>query len=455
MAEDDIATLRRQLAEQRALIQAQQQQLERQAQALERMSQRLDEVAAGQAAAAPVVAATAAPAVAATPPASTGVGHARGRDAVGDLNSEAMKAGGFPGSFRIPGTTDVSLAIGGFVKVLAIADSRAEAMGADLAPETLGTVRADNDGGFSVDSTLSRVFLDGRAPGGDGELRAYVEWDLNDANDGKLGVHVRHAYGSWKSSRGTLAAGHTWSTLMDTNAIPDGLNANPSGVILARQPQVRWSQPLAPRFTVHAALEDPDGGDIADANNAPVPGNTGLPDAILGLEYANSGVGHFRLNGLLRELKANLAAGDDREVGWGLALSGHLDVQEQDRWMFSAIYGEGLGHYLVGMPARDGATVDPVRNELTARDNWGVMTAYEHRWTGTLRSIAMLGYSKSEPFDWQPDATFESSMYASANLMWQVFPYLSVGAEYTYGKRENKAGPDFDNNRLAVGFQFY
>lgn len=53
------------------------------------------------------------------------------RDSVGDLNRETVSAGDLPGSFKIPGSGDVSLSIGGFIKAAAIADSDAENMGAD------------------------------------------------------------------------------------------------------------------------------------------------------------------------------------------------------------------------------------------------------------------------------------------------------------------------------------
>jgi hypothetical protein len=56
---------------------------------------------------------------------------------------------------------------------------------------------------------------------------------------------------------------------------------------------------------------------------------------------------------------------------------------------------------------------------------------------------------------WQDGDTLESSVYASANLMWEVLAYLTFGVEYAYGLRENKDGSDVDNHRLGVGLQFY
>jgi len=67
-----------------------------------------------------------APAMAPSATATAVAGASVRRDSVGDLNSRAVAAGAFPGSFVIPGSRDVSLAIGGLVKTVAIADSNAE-----------------------------------------------------------------------------------------------------------------------------------------------------------------------------------------------------------------------------------------------------------------------------------------------------------------------------------------
>ena len=50
------------------------------------------------------------------------------RDRVDDLNADAVKGGVFPGSFVIPGT-EVSLAIGGFIKAVGFYDSDASDRG--------------------------------------------------------------------------------------------------------------------------------------------------------------------------------------------------------------------------------------------------------------------------------------------------------------------------------------
>jgi len=39
--------------------------------------------------------------------------------------------------------------------------------------------------------------------------------------------------------------------------------------------------------------------------------------------------------------------------------------------------------------------------------------------------------------------------------MWSVHRYITLGAEYGYGKRENRDDSDTENHRLSMGVQFY
>jgi len=462
-AADDVSALRSQLEEQRELIRQQsemlkqqQQKIDDQAKELDSLSRRLDQmeqsgaVAVSQPAAQP-------------PTAQAGAVAAEGmpklapieRDAVGDMNAEAVRVGVFPGSFRIPGPGNISLAIGGFVKTVAVYDSKAEKMGADFLPATLGTRRPDEVGATSFDATLTRLFLDGRAPVPGGQIRGYVEYDLNANNDGSPAFKIRHAYGSWKNEYGTLTVGHTWSTAMDLGVLPEGLTEpTVSGVVFQRQALVRWSQPLGQGFTYHIALEDPNSSDVF--STLQVNNQTSIPDGILRLEYYRDKLWHLSAGVLGRSLKTDLpSGGTDSALAWGAILSGHLNAFGKDKLRFHGIYGEGLGRYLLGIESSAGSALDPSGNSIELRKNWGVMAAYEHHWTDSLRSTAMGGYAKSKPLGWMPGDTFESSTYASVNLMWNVYRYITLGVEYAYGRRENKDSSDIDNHRIALGMQFY
>jgi hypothetical protein len=452
---NDATILRQQIEEQRRLIQQQQEQINQQSQALERMEQRLNTLAENGAVKQPEKIDENSVVVTGNSKSAPPREVARFRDGVGDLNRDSIREGDFPGSFKIPGTRDVSLSIGGFVKTIGILDSDAESMGADFLPFTLGTRRRDRDGAFSIDSTLTRLHIDARAPAENGGLRGYIEADLNNTNDGTLGFKLRHAYGTWDIDRDTLTVGHTWSTMMDLKILPEGLSEPTlSGPIFMRQPQIRWSEHLSERWTLHAAIEDPSSTDVF--SDQPVLGLTSVPDGVLGIEFDQPEVGHLRLNGILRKIEEDLPnGGSDSDRGWGLALSGHVMLFARDRLNFSGVYGQGLGRYLLGINPSDGSAINPANRQLGLRDNWGVQASYSHHWSEKWRSTAMAGHARSDPLSWQGESTLKSSSYVAANLMWQLLPYLTLGAEYSYGERDNKGGPGLNNHRVMLGVQVY
>src|SRR5688572_11378131 len=83
------------------------------------------------------------------------------RDRIGDLNATPVETGAFTGAVVIPGTR-VSLAIGGFVKVLAFHDSDADERAAEFAPADL-TPNGSGGAAYGMTAGVSRLFIDARA----------------------------------------------------------------------------------------------------------------------------------------------------------------------------------------------------------------------------------------------------------------------------------------------------
>lgn len=377
------------------------------------------------------------------------------RDAVGDLNSAAVAAGEFPGSILIPGTEQVSLAIGGFVKAVGIMDSDIEGTGPIFLPANIGSSRADSEGATSFDASLSRIILDARAPTQDGSVRGYIEVDLNKANNGSPDMQIRHAYGTWRIGSGTLTAGHTWSTAMDLGVLPEGLTEPTlSGAIFQRQAQLRWSQPLTDRFTFDVALED---GTSADATiAAPWRATTRLPDLVAAAEWSWGRSGHVRAAGLLRGLRvADDSGRTETANAWEASLSGHVAVGENGKFAVGANVGEGVGRYLLGVPGGSAGFIDVGDTRLELLQAMGAYATYRHQWTQTMRSTVGYGRAWVEDAAWQSADAFDSSTFVLANLMWSPIQSVTLGLEYQYGERETKDGLSRDNNRVILGVQIF
>jgi len=164
---------------------------------------------------------------------------------------------------------------------------------------------------------------------------------------------------------------------------------------------------------------------------------------------------HVRLGGIVRRLKADAGQGPSSATASGASLTGRVDLLERDKLILNAVYGKGLGRYLLGIRPNAGAFIDAASNDLELRTNTGVMLAYQHFWTADLRSTLMGGIARARvPATLAGDA-FKSSRYVSLNLMKRLQPYLTVGIEYAYGKNEFSASPGFDNHRIAVGVQLF
>lgn len=373
------------------------------------------------------------------------------RDAVGDLNAEAVEAGEFPGAILLPGTK-VSLGIGGFIKTIAIADSRLEVSGADLRPESIGTVRPDRDGNFSVDATLSRFYFDARAPTPKGYIRGYLEWDLNNGNNGVLALKPRHVYATWSAGTHTLLAGHTWTTFMNAVVVPQGLTeATVSGLLFTRQAQLRWTHRVAQPLDYEVAVESPATGDFLFESGAVA--RTRWPDVVGAVDWKPKETVGLRATGLVRWVSTGSGDTASRATGWGASLSGNVQISTRDLILVSGAYGKGISRYMLGMGASASGIVDA--DTLYLRENYGGFVSYRHDWSDVTRSTAALGYAGADPLDAQPDDAFRSTTYAFINLMWSPITYLTGGVEYAYGLLELKDGTTRGNHRLAVGVQIF
>lgn len=373
------------------------------------------------------------------------------RDPIGDLNAEAVRAGTFTGAILLPGTK-VSLAIGGFVKTAVISDSRLEVSGADLLPAAIGTTRPDEDGNFSVDATLSTIFLDARAPARSGSVRGYIEWDFNAANNGALGMRPRLIFGAWQTKPGTLLAGHNWSTFMNPSIIPEGLTEpTVSGAVFTRQAQVRWTQRFSEPFSLAVALESPGAGDFLFQNESVA--RTRWPDVIAAAEWQSTRVGQLRASGVVRRIADGADSTLAPATGWGVSVSGYVRIAARDRFTLGGTYGRGIARYVLGFGAGASGIVDA--GEFQLLRNHGALVAYRRGWSEHVRSSLAVGRAWTNSLDVQPADAFKNSTYGFVNVMWSAMPYITCGVEYTYARVELKDDSSHDNHRFAIGVQIF
>jgi hypothetical protein len=379
--------------------------------------------------------------------------------------ADVVKAGDFPGSFRIPGT-DAALKIGGQVRVTLV-DSF-DAIGTDDRFVTSsipiqGTAAAGKGSRLVLTAAPSRFNLDFRTPTGIGAMRAFIEADFAGS---RSTLRLRHAFGQWDR----FIFGQTWSTFADPEAEPDGIDFEGLNAIsLFRQVQIRYTVPLAETLTLAAALENP----LPEVTGAA--GVTQVPDVILRLRWDPQKelgwvirtLGHVQLAVVLRQIRAEPSSPPPAHVhvvGFGLGASGRLNtgwIFESDDLTFSTYWGKGIARYITDLDSYFGETgdgqdafYDPPTGELRALPALASYLGYELGWSRALRSTFTVGWVRIWNLDVQPPDSLKQTLRASANFAWSPVTRLDFVAELLVGRRWDKDGQWGRAIQLQIGTRF-
>jgi hypothetical protein len=383
-----------------------------------------------------------------------------------DEPREAVEAGDFPGSIRIPGT-EVGLKIAGLVRTTGVATFGALGTEDRFVTSSIpvaGSEEAGKEPRFVLTAIPSRFNLDLRTPTGVGAMRAFIEGDF--AGDGRL-FRLRHAYGQWKS----LVIGQTWSTFADPEAEPDGIDFEGlNAIALFRQPLVRWTKPLGARFSLAAAVENP----APDITNAK--GVSQVPDIVvrarwrpaeghkgpLGLMNVFRKDAHVNLALLFRQIRGEPLDQPNTTLsttGFGAGLSGRLTAPwqaDKGQIMFSAYAGSGIGRYITDLGTLGGqdAYFDPATNTIDALPVFAWYLGYERRWDAKLRSTFTYGTVVVDNIAAQPGDVFHMTNRWSLNLTWSPIPRVDLVSEFLFGNRINKDGQKGGSSQLQLGTNF-
>ena len=336
----------------------------------------------------------------------------------------------YNGFFRLPGTQTI-LKIGGYFKTDFIYDLKPAGSTDSFIPSSIPipNVVAVNNSTVSVRPT--RLSLDFRVPTTKvGEVRFYLEGDLFGTN--ATTPRLRHAYAQVRN----VLLGQTFSNFMDPDGFPDTLDfQGPNGMVSIRNPQLRYGFALNSSTTFYISIEKPSSDVIfktpqfSDQPNAPSPDGT----VRLREEFKR---GHFQIAGLFRSISAFLPDGrTDSVFGWGVNGSTGVKTFGKDNVIFAVAAGHGISRYLqdtsgLGIDAEPASGVTP---HLEATPAVGIEAAYQHYWRKTLRSSAFYSYAAVNNTNLSALTTYNHGTYTGANLIWNPYGSLNVGAEYLYG----------------------
>jgi len=293
-----------------------------------------------------------------------------------------------------------------------------------------------------------------------GAIKAIFEFDLFGvaANAGETAFHLRLAYGEM----GPLLAGQDWSTFMDLSVFPNYFEYwGPSGMILIRNPMVRYTINMGSRSKLAFAIEHPgsevDQGQVREVDpSLKVTSVHRVPDLIA--RYRLEKIwGHFQAAGVLRSLgyDANTDSIEifhGNEFGWGLNLSSIINLYRRDRLRLQFVFGEGYAGYnddggVELAPDENGNPVVPFQ--------YGIVAFYDSFWNEHWTSS--IGYSETTQNNsaGQLDNALYKLQYAIFNTTYHIVPGKAmVALEYQFGKRYNKNKAKANDNRIMFTAKF-
>lgn len=351
--------------------------------------------------------------------------------------------------FRVGDTT---LKFGGFVDadvhVTSLSDGAIS--GSSIARDFYipGATPIGGNGTTSTDFTAesTRFFLAASRPVGDKTLSAHIEMDFlgsgqgNELVSNSYSPRLRRAfmkYGNW-------LVGQEWSTFQNTSAIPESASflILSDGMVFVRQPQIRYTH-----GNWMFAVENPN---TTTLNSGSRDENL-IPDVVA--RYNMSGeFGNVSIAGIARQLRADFGTVEDETFGYGLSVSGRLNVGDTDDIRFNLVGGDGIGRY-VGLAASRSTALDP-NGELEAVPSYGGLIAWRHAFGETARfSGGYSGLFIDNP-DYLADTVTSSVQSVFGAILWDVAPNVTLGTELMHGLREVESGADGSITRFTFSTKY-
>ena len=293
----------------------------------------------------------------------------------------------------------------------------------------------------------TRLGLDFTSPvGGDNKVGGKLEVDFAGTNEA---LRIRHAYltyNNWLFGQTTsnFLAGHAPEMIdFDTNI----------GGGTARVPQVRYNFKLAPQTQLFVAVEEGDSKFTQldkDAKPADSTAKYSVPALTAKVTQGFAG-GKGIASGRALVEHHKVQDGNDDKVGWGVAAGASFDVSKQLKLTGDASYVEGNSNYLYG--SNSAYYVNPVNGNIEHNEFTAVQVGATYKFNDKLRSTLAYGALFAD------DGTKYADLFKSANkevqqawlnVIYSPAKPVDLGVEYVNGKRETFEGKTFNDERVGL-----
>ncbi|MDH0827642.1 porin family protein [Acinetobacter johnsonii] len=293
--------------------------------------------------------------------------------------------------------------------------------------------------------------------GGDNKLGGKVEVDFASGdNDKSENLRIRHAYLTYNN----WLFGQTTSNFLSNHA-PEMIDfATNVGGGTARIPQVRYGFNLAPATKLFIAAEEgnssanqlkvttTNGVTTSETVSSDVKYSLPVLTAKLTQGFAD-GKANASVRGLVEQYKSE-TAGDDK-TGWGIAAGVNYQVIDPLKLSADVSYVQGNSNYLYG--SNTAFYVDNANGKIEQNEAFGVQVGGTYKFNEKLRST--LAYGALFADDGTDYARLNTAANEEVYQAWINFIYspvkpLDLGVEYINGKRDTFAGNSYKDNRVGL-----
>ena len=285
---------------------------------------------------------------------------------------------------------------------------------------------------------------------GDNKLGGKVEVDFaGSTTDSNGALRIRHAYLTYNN----WLFGQTTSNFLSNHA-PEMIDfaTNVGGGTAARIPQVRYGFNLSPATKLFIAAEE--GNSSATERNAANTANV-ASDVKYSLPVLTAKLTQGFADGKgsvsARALVENYKSADDSDTAWGLAAGVNYQVIDPLKLSADVSYVQGNSNYLYG--SNTAFYVNPVNGNIEQNEAFGVQVGGTYKFNEKLRSTLAYGaLFADDGTDYARinDAANEEVYQAWINFIYSPVKPLDLGVEYINGKRDTFAGNSYKDNRVGL-----
>jgi hypothetical protein len=361
------------------------------------------------------------------------------------------------GFLRIPGT-QMQFRLGGDVVTALLVTSKL--MGATTwfvtsSIPVSGQPYASSAYQLTATANQSDINFEFRMPTPVGPMRVVYFNDFAQPSSSAFSYHLKDFY----IQAANLLVGFAETAFADVDAQPSTLDyEGPNSEISYRHTALRYSvrakKSAGSDLLLRFALEDPS-SQIPPSAGTP---RSGAPDGVIALRLEGK-PGHLQLATVLRAIGSQ-NPNDSRTqtvAGWGLNLTGNLNLFQADFFMFAVVGGQGIAAYVNDT---SGLGLDAALNaggQLTALGLLGAYLGYTHQWAPAWSSTASYGYLVMDTVPYAASlgsAAFQRSQYASLNLVVHPWKGLLVGVEGLWGYNRTVSGASGQAWRGQLNVQY-